>query len=577
MADHRSFTVVHLTSTCMTLADILIHVQHASKFGPDQRGRISSALRRVAHVLERPLDEIPIQSSWLHEALRSASPDQHGLSTHQWTIARSLLRSALASADVPFLSGRSAARMTAGWARLYTSLSHPWMRNALSRPLRLFSKWDIEPNEVNASSFARLLVALVGEESHIKRPHQVYREAVRAWNMAVASVPNWPHEKMTIPADRRVIYVKAWAEFPASLHKDMVAMRNAATDPTVRVGRRIRRIRQISAESRARALRVFASTLVDDGVPSHELTSIAELVKPDRVERGLRYLYNREGKRAIPAMYRMVSHLCTLAHHWVHVDERQDERLCKIRSSLTPHRRGGMSERNRAALRSFEDPETVKRLLDLPATIRRELASKAGMSKIDAVRLQIALAVELLIVAPIRVGNLGRIHLDNNLHLTRQRGQSACWIVSFDNEEVSNGVAIKMPLPSDSSSLLLYYLRQVRPELTRVPNRWLFPGHGTEHKDISYLGTQIADLTHEIVGVRVTPHHFRLLAGFLYLRENPEAIEVVRRLLGHKQIQTTLSLYECMEQAVAARHYDDHIAARSAEMVTRSATRQDRR
>ena len=56
--------------------------------------------------------------------------------------------------------------------------------------------------------------------------------------------------------------------------------------------------------------------------------------------------------------------------------------------------------------------------------------------------------------------------------------------------------------------------------------------------------------------MRLTPHQFRHLIGFIYLREHPHGIEVVRALLGHRSIATTLSHYAGLEGAAAARHYD---------------------
>jgi integrase len=67
--------------------------------------------------------------------------------------------------------------------------------------------------------------------------------------------------------------------------------------------------------------------------------------------------------------------------------------------------------------------------------------------------------------------------------------------------------------------------------------------------------------------VRLTAHQFRHLAGFLYLKANPGGHEVVRRLLGHRSIETTIRFYAGMEVAEAIRHYDCHIAKRRMQTV----------
>ena len=65
--------------------------------------------------------------------------------------------------------------------------------------------------------------------------------------------------------------------------------------------------------------------------------------------------------------------------------------------------------------------------------------------------------------------------------------------------------------------------------------------------------------------MRITAHQFRHIAGFLYLKSNPGGHEVVRRLLGHKSINTTLEFYAGMEAIDAFRLYDRLIAERRAQ------------
>jgi integrase len=50
-------------------------------------------------------------------------------------------------------------------------------------------------------------------------------------------------------------------------------------------------------------------------------------------------------------------------------------------------------------------------------------------------------------------------------------------------------------------------------------------------------------------------HRFRHAAAKIYLDRNPGQYEVIRQLLGHKDIQTTIAFYAGAESASAARHY----------------------
>jgi integrase len=106
-----------------------------------------------------------------------------------------------------------------------------------------------------------------------------------------------------------------------------------------------------------------------------------------------------------------------------------------------------------------------------------------------------------------------------------------------------------------------------RPKLVRAANDWLFPGEAAEPKQAAGLSKQIAEAVKREIGVRLTAHQFRHLAGFLYLRRNPGGHEVVRRLLGHKSIETTIRFYAGMEVSEAILHYDRHIQHRRAELA----------
>jgi integrase len=63
----------------------------------------------------------------------------------------------------------------------------------------------------------------------------------------------------------------------------------------------------------------------------------------------------------------------------------------------------------------------------------------------------------------------------------------------------------------------------------------------------------------EHTGLAWNPHLFRHLSAKLILDDNPGAYEIVRRVLGHRSIETTTSFYCGHEAAAAARHYDEVI------------------
>ncbi|MEA3075089.1 MAG: hypothetical protein QOD29_6535 [Alphaproteobacteria bacterium] len=74
---------------------------------------------------------------------------------------------------------------------------------------------------------------------------------------------------------------------------------------------------------------------------------------------------------------------------------------------------------------------------------------------------------------------------------------------------------------------------------------WLFPGESDGHKTKTTLSGQIIDRITKEIGIRVTPHQFRHLAAAFILEKDPANYGFVRRVLGHKNLQTTINFYEC--------------------------------
>ena len=80
---------------------------------------------------------------------------------------------------------------------------------------------------------------------------------------------------------------------------------------------------------------------------------------------------------------------------------------------------------------------------------------------------------------------------------------------------------------------------------------WLFPGMHGGHKDLATLSSQITKRIQTATGLRVTVHQFRHAAAALILRAKPGNYEYVRRILGHRNLQTTINFYVGLETAQA--------------------------
>src|SRR5262249_54867281 len=68
---------------------------------------------------------------------------------------------------------------------------------------------------------------------------------------------------------------------------------------------------------------------------------------------------------------------------------------------------------------------------------------------------------------------------------------------------------------------------------------WLFPGLTQSHKNLATLSSQITKLIQKATGLRITVHQFRHAAAALILKAKPGNYEYAKRILGHRNIQTT--------------------------------------
>jgi site-specific recombinase XerD len=104
------------------------------------------------------------------------------------------------------------------------------------------------------------------------------------------------------------------------------------------------------------------------------------------------------------------------------------------------------------------------------------------------------------------------------------------------------------------------YIHDFRPTLVRGSNAgWLFPGVAGKPKTANMFSTQIAERIQKATGLRMTVHQFRHACAAIYLKHFPGQYEVVRRLLGHRNIQTTINFYCGLETTQASETFGNII------------------
>jgi integrase len=285
------------------------------------------------------------------------------------------------------------------------------------------------------------------------------------------------------------------------------------------------------------------------------LCRLADAVTPERFAQGLRFLMARAGGKPSVHTGQVAGVICSIARHYVGVEQAQLERLDKVRCRATP-KASGMTARNRERLRPFDDPQRVRDLLGLPARLLGEVRRAGAPTPRLALELQAAVAIELLIMVPVRIKNLAALRVGAEL----LRGRRGAMTLALREGDTKNGAPLEAVLPPETVRLIELYLSDYQPLLAAQPSAWLFPARdGQGPKTEGALRERIQRCIRERCGLAMHPHLFRHLAGKLTLDAQPGAYGQVRDILGHKSVNTTTLYYAGMEAKGALRRYDEHV------------------
>jgi integrase len=537
----------------LTFADLITRIERAGQIPLRTRQNWAWALRTIARAIGNEPAAVPAHPEFLNKLLDRAAPASLGISRAAWNNARSLCGKVLEWAGLASMPGHYQAPFAPDWAALYSKLPPS---TALSFQLaRLFhycSAQRISPNEVDDRVLAAFYRALIAE-SIVRLPYPIYRGAAKSWNNAADRISGWPQQRLTVPSRRPPVFSLPWSAFPASLQADVDAYCQRAAGLDLSDDHFTRVQRPATIETRRKQLRLFATAIVKSGVPASSLVDLRALLEPEVAARGLQFLLQRNGGKSRVQISNLADFLPTLAGR-LDMPEEVITRLRKMRAKLKVGQ-FGMTARNREALRAFDDHAAVEALLRLPQRLLREVQATGKKGYREAKLIQTALAIELLLNAPVRIANLASIDFTRHLVKVGVRNNRTVHL-HFPAAEVKNANDLEFPLMPEAVELLDLYLHDWRSLLFAGAGLLLFPGKGPGRpKGTGALGEQIKKAVHAYTRLDMPAHRFRHAGAKIFLDRNPGQYEIVRQLLGHKDIRTTVSFYAGTESATAARHY----------------------
>ena len=505
-----------------TLAEVLDRVATLDQLPRQRRHDLMSAVRQVARLLGGLPADVPANPEALKRGLKLLSPAAADMTKSRWRNVRALLIAALELTGAKIFRRGCRTELAPSWLALTKCVDDRYERFRLSRFFSYASANGIEPDQVDDQTVANFDESL-SRNSLLERQTQVVRDLCLAWNRCSGSIEGWPAARLTVP-NRRRDYALPPSTYPASFGADVDAYlaHLAGGDLFDATGRGP----ASPATLRDVRLRLFqlAAALVHSGRAPETIQSLADLVAPDALKAALNFFWHRNGKRKTGQIHNFALTATKIAKHHVKAPPEQVAALQAIRRQVDP-KNSGMTARNRARLRQFDDHENRKRLINLPQAILRALPRSGAPSYDQAIRLQSAVAIEILLTAPIRSRNLAALRFGQ--HVVQTRAGGARHIV-IPAEEVKNRIALAFEVSDMLQELMDVYLARCRPLLADHPDGFLFPARKGGAKTPAHLAAQIKRTIKQETGIDLNAHAFRHLAALLFLREHPGEYETTR-------------------------------------------------
>ena len=533
-----------------SLRDVLVRLEAHPRVTANRLTRVRSAANTLSRILDRPLEEIPAHMRWLTESFRHLK--RSGLAPKTVANTKSEIRYAVRIA-LGRQTRSAMPKLSDEWARLFEALHGSPLRWQLSRIIRYLAGTGVAPGQVTDEHTAAYRRDLEASEE-VDQPYYRWRAAVRAWNRATEQIPDWPSQRLSLPPHRRRRWTLPEAEFPASFREDVEAClgRMARRDPLGQTGPR-RELRPSTLKVRRHQYFKLASAAVFAGAPIESMTSLARLIEVPTFTSAVQHLLDRRDGEPSEALHGLVGAMVAVAKHHVGADEDQLDTLRIMHANLEVETEG-FRERTRRRLGEFDDDRQTARLVHLPGYLLELARKPATPRRSRPVLAQMAIAVEILLFAALRVGNLAALNLHRHVRRVVIDGEE--WlIVTIPRSETKNRRTISHPIDPDSLALIDAALA-----LYEQPDGHMFPGRNGP-KSGTFLSKQIKDTIWEYAGLDMNPHAFRALSGVLHMRRHPGAFEDVRVMLHDRDGQTVREHYTVYADRHAIRHVQESILA----------------
>lgn len=545
----------------LSLAEALASIENDSSLTTSKQRQWACSIRRIAEWLDRPLETMPARLTALRQPVARLNAARLGVTSKTLSNHKSNLKAALNHLSDQGLTLARGVELEPEWQVLMDGIDDRWVRTRMHALFRYASGCGLSPEEMDDDVLAAFFQHRTETTFHKVTPC-MRRETARAWNTCVDTIDGFPSCKLTVEELKPRFQGPEWEAFPESFRDEVDDYLASLRKPhRSNSGRRWKGCKPSTIRTRRAEIQAAARKLVRLGKPVESFASLRDMLEPETASELLEAYWEENGERPKNYVIDLAWKLQSIARQTDCLTPEELAELDDMRVALEEHRRPGLTEKNLAIVRAVLAGNVWTKVVRLPDQLMADARKLKAKSPVKAAVLaQVAVAIRILTFAPVRIDNLSNISLETNL--IRPDGLDGPYWLEFPSYDVKNSTDLTYPFTMEVTKFIDLYIHEFRPVLLRGSNTpLLFPGGKGDGapKLTTTLSEQIAGLTDWEIGQRITAHQFRHAAAAIILKNDPGNYELVRRVLGHRNIQTTINSYVGLETLESSKHFGEMI------------------
>jgi integrase len=534
----------------VTLADVLISLEKATSLSATKSRDLHSAVKRVAALFGDEPGAITLDLPAISAGLSSVNPVAVGIGTKTLANLRSGFLTAVKVSGLKPVQRSAKALFSTAWASLMSRLADKRAHLGLSRFAHYASANRIEPDQVNDATIEGFIAAVRDGSLH-RKPNVLHRQVTVIWN-EVAKLSGF--RSVAVASFRAPIKRVDWTQLSPSFRKDVESHLTWCEGADVFVAdARARVLAPRTLRLRRNQIHAAVTALVESGIKPAAIRTLADLVSLENFKRILRRRFQAVGGRENAFNRDLAEALVQIGREWVKLQPEKLTELNRLTAKM-PMPATGLTPKNKAALRQFDDPAVLRRMIDLPKRLWTEVKREAKPNFRTLAKAQAALGIAILSYMPVRPENLTELTFGTNLFIREEPGAISSLEVSA-GEVKNKETDLAFDVPLQVVKMLIDYRDRIAPKVIGHRPERLFENADGTPKSQSMVAVLVKSYLARRAGIVLTPHQFRHLSAKNILDAEPGNFETVKQLLGHKNIKTTVNSYAGIDTRRAARHH----------------------